>query len=327
MIAATLIGIAAASSLILATAARRRSLVATLLLAYLAYVGNLGIVTLVLSPLREVTRGGIAVVELAVLGASLAIWWEQGRPAIPLASAWASLREVACDPLSTLFGLGVGALLSYELLLALVAPVIRWDSLSYHLTRAAAWAQHGGLYWITNAPDVRLNAFQPLAEQQILFLFVATGRGALSSLPQYLAELAILLACYGAARRLGHGVRPAACGAFLFATFSLVAFESTTADNDLVAASLPAVAVYFLLGADLLEPLYAGVAAGFALGVKLTTALVLPIVVWLALARGRRTLALTVGGGAIGFVALGIWGYALNAIHTGHVLGSGTGSW
>ena len=33
------------------------------LLAYLAFVGNLGLVTLVLSPFREVTRGGLAVAD------------------------------------------------------------------------------------------------------------------------------------------------------------------------------------------------------------------------------------------------------------------------
>ena len=71
-----------------------------------------------------------------------------------------------------------------------------------------------------------MNAYQPLAEQQNLFLFVATGGGALYALPQYLAELAILVAVYGSSRRLGFEVRAAACGAFLLATFSLVALEA-----------------------------------------------------------------------------------------------------
>jgi hypothetical protein len=312
----------------LAAAARLDGLAPTLAVAYLAYVANLGLVTLALSPSRDVTRGGLAAAESVFAILALVTWWARGRPGLPLRGAVAAVREVVSDPASALFLALVAGLLGYELLVGLAAPVIRWDSLTYHLARAAAWAEHGGVYWIANAPDVRMNAFQPLAEQQILFLFVAGGRGALSTLPQFVAELAILVAVYGASRRLGFGVRPAACGAFLLATFSLVWFESTTSDNDLVAASLPAVAACLLLGegGGRLEPALAGAAAACGLGVKLTTVLVLPILAWLALRRGRRAAAAAAGGGLVGLVALGMWGYVFNLVHTGHLLGAGTGA-
>jgi hypothetical protein len=236
------------------------------------------------------------------------------------------VREVTSEPVTALFVLVVALLLGYELLLGLTMPPNNSDSLAYHLARAAAWAQHGGIYWIPDAPTIRLNAFQPLAEQQLLFLFVATGSGALFAIPQFLAELAILVAVYGSARRLGFGVRPAACSAFLFATFPLVALEATTGQNDLVAASLPAVAACLLLGRrGLLEPAFAGVAAGFGLGVKLSTALVLPILVLLAIARGRKPLLVALAGGVLGLVSIGMWSYLLNEIHTGELLGVGTG--
>src|SRR5262249_18399151 len=162
--------------------------------------------------------------------------------------------------------------------------------------------------------------FQPLAEQQLLFLFVAAGSGALAVFPQFLAELAILLAVYGASRRLGFSVRAAASGAFLLATFSLLALRAATAHDRLVAASFPAVAVCLLLGAGRLEPALGGAAAGLGLGAKLSTGLVLPILVWLALARGRRVLGSAVVGGVVGLAAIGVWGYVLNAVHTGHLL-------
>ena len=94
-------------------------------------------------------------------------------------------------------------------------PPNNWDSLTYHLARVAAWHQSHGIHWIANAPTGRLNEFQPLAEQQILFLFVATGSTALYALPQYVAQIAIILAVYGGARRLGYGVAPAARAAAL----------------------------------------------------------------------------------------------------------------
>ena len=233
------------------------------------------------------------------------------------------MRAVISDPLTALFLAGVVLLLAYEVLLG-TSPPNNMDSLTYHLARAAAWAQHGGIYWIPNAPEVELNAYQPLAEQQNLFLLVATGGGALYFLPQFLAELAILVAVYGASRRLGFEVRAAACSAFLLATFSVLALEAFTAQNDLVAASFVAVASCLLLGSARLEPALAGASAAFGLGTKLTTGLALPILVWLAITRGRRTLATALAGGVAGFVALGMWGYVLNAVHTGHLLGSGT---
>jgi hypothetical protein len=318
--------LAVASALLLAAATRLPDLAATLLVAYLAFVANIGLVTLALSPLREVTRAGLTVAEVVLFAGAFAGWWYRGRPGLPLAAARRAVLEVAADPVTALFMLVVALLLGYELLVGLTMHPNNSDSLAYHMAKAAAWAQHGGIYWIPDAPTIRLNAFQPLAEQELLFLFVATGSGVLFAIPQFLAELAILLAVYGSARRLGFEVRPAACSAFLFATFSLVALEATTGQNDLVAASMPAVAMCLLLGRrGLLEPALAGVAAGLGLGVKLTTALVLPILALLAVVRGRKPLVVALAGGVFGLVSIGMWGYVLNEIHTGELLGAGTG--
>jgi 4-amino-4-deoxy-L-arabinose transferase-like glycosyltransferase len=194
------------------------------------------------------------------------------------------------DPVTARFLTFVVVALAYELALALTMPPNNADSLTYHLSRVAAWAQHHGIHWIPNAPDNRLNEFQSVAEQEILFLFVATGKGALFALPQYLAELATLVAVYGASRWIGYGVRAAACSAFLLATFALVALESTTSQNDLVAASFPAAAACLVLGQRRLEPALAGLALAIGAGVKLTTVLTAAFVVMAALA-----VALTLG--------------------------------
>jgi hypothetical protein len=325
VVALLLVGSAVATSLLLAAAARLPSLAPTLLVAYLAFTANLGLVTLALSPFQWVTRGGLAVAEALLLAGAAVLWWRRGRPGLPLASARGAARVVLASPVTAAFLALVAVVLAYELVLVLTVPPNNGDSLAYHLSRAAAWAQHGGFHWIPNAPTIRMNGFQPLAEQQILFFFVATGRGALFALPQYLAQLAILVAVYGAARRLGFDVRAAAGAMFLVATFSVVALEASTAQNDLVAASFPAVAVCLLLGRTRLEHALGGVAVGMGLGVKLTAALVVPFLAWLALARGRRVLWTALAGGVAGLLAVGIWGYVLNLAETGDPLGEGTG--
>jgi hypothetical protein len=318
-----LIAAAVATAGLAAAAIRLPSLVSTILVGYLALVANAVVVTVALSPFRDVTRGGLAAAEAALFVVALAGWWLRGRPGLPLGSAHSAVREVAGSPLTVVFLGVVAVVLGYELVLALTVPPNNWDALNYHLARVASWMQHGGIYWIPNTPTDILNTRQPVAEQEILFLFVATGKGALFALPQYLAELAVLVAVYGSSRRLGFGVRPSVCGAALLATFSLFALEATTAQNDLVAASFPVVAACLILGRSRTELALGGAAVGMGIGVKLTTALVWPVLAWLTLTRGRNALKATVAGAVGGFAAIGMWGYLLNLQHTGRILGQG----
>ncbi len=323
MVGALLIALAVAAALLVAASARLPSLVSTLLLAYVVLVGGVVLAVLALSPFRAVTRGGLGAVEGALFAAALGAWWLRGRPRLPLAAARASVRDVLRDAPCAAFLAVTLAILAYELVLVLTMPANNWDSLTYHLARAAAWAQHGGYFWIPNAPTARLNELQPVAEQEILFLFVATGKGALYSLPQYAAGLAILLAVFGAARRLGFGARAAACATFSLATFSLPMLEATTAQNDLVAASFPAAAACLLLAGGRLELAAAGAAAAIGLGVKATTAPVWPVLLPLLVRRGRRAFPPAAAGAVLGLVLVGMWGYVLNLVHTGTLLGRG----
>ena len=322
---ALLVALAVVSAGLAAASMRLPSLVSTVLAGYLALVANLAGVTWALSPFDAVTRTGLTVAEAILVAAAAAAWWLRGRPGVELAGLRTALRVVARDPVTLLFLGARLAVLGYELMLALEVPPNNWDSLAYHLSRAADWKQTGGIHWIANAPTGRMNEFQPLAEQQILYLMVAAGSGALFALPQFVAELAILVAVYGGSRRLGFDQRAAARGAAVLATFSAIALQSSTAQNDLVAASFPVAAACLLLGGGELEATLAGVALGLGIAAKLTTGLVWPIVAWLAWMGGRRALRRTAWGAAGGFLAVGVWGFVLNLVHTGHVLGHGQG--
>ncbi len=311
-----LIVAAGLTSVLAAACLRLRSPLTTLLAAYVAFVANLVLATLVVSPFREMTRGGLAVVEGVLLVSVAVVWWRLGRPR-------PELRAPALDGVAVAFLLAIGVLLAYELVLALTVPANNWDSVSYHLPRVAAWIHHGGVYWVPNAPTDRINEFQPGAEQEIAFLFVATGTGLLYALPQFLAQLAILGAIFGAARRLGFAASPSAGAACLTATFGIFAYEASTAQNDLVAASLVAVAGCFLLDGGRTEAVVAGFAAGLGLGVKLTTILAWPVLIALAVLAGRRTFWRAAAGATAAFAAIACWTFVLNLHNTGHLLGHG----
>jgi hypothetical protein len=307
-----------------AASLRLRSVVSAVLAAYVVFVAATTAITCVLSPFRHVTRWGLEIAAAVALTVGLLLWIRRGRPRLPLPSS-AAIRTTLADPAVAVLLVAVVASSLYELLLVLGAPPNNWDSLTYHLTRAADWAQHGGVHWIGNAPTDRINEFQPLAEQQVLLLFVTSGRAALFALPQWLAGLAAVVGVFGVAARLGFAPRTAAFAALLFATFPLVALESSTAQNDLVAAALPIAAAALVLGGSRAELSLAGLALGLALGVKLTTAYAVPIPVALALLRGRRDGLRVVGAAIASFVLLGMWGFVLNLVHTGNLLGHGGG--
>ena len=141
MVGALLIGAAVASAVLAAAALRLPSLVATLLAAYLALVANLGLTTLVLSPLHGVTRAGLGVAEAVLLVAAVGAWWARGRPGAAAAGARAAAAAVGRDPVLLAFLAFVLVLLAYELVLALAVPPNNGDALGYHLPKAAAWAQ------------------------------------------------------------------------------------------------------------------------------------------------------------------------------------------
>jgi 4-amino-4-deoxy-L-arabinose transferase-like glycosyltransferase len=306
----------------------RRGATTFLLAAWLALLAELQVVPLALSPVHAVGRPGYAAVELALLTIALLLWSFAGRP-VPRAPDFAFARA---QPALLVLAAGVGVFLVYELLLCLTVPPNNWDSLTYHLARAAAWYRHGGVHWIANAPTERQNAFPAGAELAVLWSFVAARSDRLAALPQFLAQLSAIVATYGISIRVGFNRQAALYSALLVPTLALVALESTTTQNDLIVASLVAAAAYLVLASAASngterESALAGVALALALGTKLTAALALPGILVLAVAArlGRRRGVCLLVAFAVTFVAVDSWLYVENIVHTGHPLGEGGG--
>jgi len=295
--------------------------ISILLAAYLFGVAEVVLLGETFSLVHGVSRLEFAAGELVVLGAAAAAWHARGRPPPPLPRV--PLAALPRHPILLALGVVVAAALAYQAFLVLATPPNNWDSMTYHLSRAAYWLQHGGIGYVPDAHTQRQNAFLPNSELQILFtLLFLRGDGA-AALPQLLAEGALLLAVAGIARRLGFSRAAAVFAALVTATLTQVALQATTTQNDLSVAALVAVAVYFLLGATEWEFALAAVAVALALGTKPTVVFALPALLGIAAIRlpGGATLARTAAVAVAAFLLLGAYGYVLNFVETRGILG------
>jgi len=262
-------------------------------------------------------RGPLAAGLALGLGLATLGWLAAGRPTLRAPRPRGSFRHLCGDPVVALLVCGVAVEVAYVLAFTLVIPQSDWDALVYHLPRAAAWIQQGGIGWIGGAVDPRVKGSPPHAEIAVADTMLLGGSDRYVGLVQLLSLLATVVAVHGIGRRLGLGVREAAFGALVFATFTVVALQATSALNDIVVAAPLAAAVYLGLGATRGELGLSGLALGLAVGVKLTAVLAAPLAVLVVLSAAprarRRAIAAVWAAGALA----GSYWYVAARIHTG----------
>jgi Glycosyltransferase family 87 len=316
--ALALTGALAAASL------RLRSAVSFALAVYVLAGAEIVAMTLLLSAAHAVGATGYAIFQAVLLAAAAVAWHLRGqpRPPVPRIDVVADARR---NPIVAALAVVVVVALVYELFIAVATPPNNGDSLTYHLTRAAAWLRHGGLYRIPHGQPEE-NDFPPNAEIQILYTFAFLQRDTAAALTQWFAQAALIVGIYGCARRLAFD-RPAALFAALLApTLSLVALESMTTQNDLVVAAYVVAAAYFVTSNRPAELTLFGVALGLALGTKPTAFIAIPFLALLALVSlPRRRLVTAAAAAILGFAVLGSYGYVRNTAATGHPTGARVG--
>ena len=292
------------------------------LAVYLLGTAEVVVLTLVLSLPRWVSAAGYLAGELLVLASVAAVWHRLGRPRPPLPRV-AVGPAIRAHPIVAGLAAVVLVGLCYELFVVLATAPNNGDAMTYHLSRAAAWLQHGGLTFVEGAHTERQNEFPPNAEIQILYTFAFLGRDTAAALPQLVAQVALVLGVAGAARRLGWSRAAAAFAGLLSATLTEVALQSVTAKNDLVVAALVVAAAYFVRRGDPAQLALAGLATALALGTKLTAGLALPTLALLALVSLRpRQLAAAAAATAAAFAIVASYVYVQNVAETGRPLGN-----
>jgi len=292
-------------------------------LALAAYVAGFTEIVgffLFLSLFDAVTRGALIAGVAAIFVAVLAVWILLGSRSLPPRPGFAYPRAGERRPVLVL-AVAVALGLGYVIALIVGTPPNGWDPLNYHLARSAFWLQSGGVGYIHDAYDQRLNFNPPNGEIGFAFVLGVTRDENLVGFVQFFAALACAVGVFAFARRLGLRGIEAAFGALLFLSLPLVLLQSSGAKNDIVVASFLLAAAVFFVGDKRRDVALGSLATALAVGTKFTAAYGLAVLVAVALAAPPRSARVSrVAGLALG-AALGSYWYIVNAHETGHLLG------
>jgi len=100
--------------------------------------------------------------------------------------------------------LGIILVLLITAFVAWVTPPQTWDSLNYHMSKVAHWAQNNSVKPYASGVIVQ-NSLPPGAEFNILHLYILTGGDRLSNFVEWFAMIGSLVAVSLAAKKLGAG--------------------------------------------------------------------------------------------------------------------------
>lgn len=274
-------------------------------------------------------------IQVVLTAAAGGVWMGLGRPALtaPFAELrstglWSLLRR---QPLLGLLSLGAGLTYGLNAVLIWVVPPNNNDSLSTHLTRVIYWLQHGS---IDRWPTSRVfQLFYPIAAQlQTYWTILFTGSDRWVGYVQWVAVLVTAVGIIGLARLLGYGRSGSLLGGLLYLGLPVVLLQSTTTQNDLIAAAIFIPAVYFLLSGVLKrrpqDLVLSGLYIGLCLGTKQTLYFFLPgfaLIALIALLQHRpafwRNAVLLAAGSAVGFVLFAAYLNLHNLREFGHPFG------
>jgi dolichyl-phosphate-mannose-protein mannosyltransferase len=176
-----------------------------------------------------------------------------------------------------------------SLLVALLAPVQTYDSLSYHLSRVAHWTQNHSVSVYASGIE-RQNMMGPMAEYMVLQFYVLQRGDALANLVDWLAYLGCILAAAQVAGSLGARTRGRLIAAIFVASLPMALVQASSSMTDIVVAFWTMCALAEFTSAVAAHQatwrtwFYLSAACGLALLTKSTAAaFLLPFLLWVGI--------------------------------------------
>ncbi|MGB2896419.1 MAG: hypothetical protein WBB65_09700 [Anaerolineales bacterium] len=185
-----------------------------------------------LSLLDAVTQAALTIAwSLLLLGLCLAlgIVWRRDRrfrlPVVTFPEGWFDRSLV----------IGIVLVLLITAFVAWVTPPQTWDSLNYHMSKVAHWAQNNSVKPYASGVIVQ-NSLPPGAEFNILHLYVLSGGDRLSNFVEWFAMIGSLIAVSLAAKKLGAGKSEQILSVVFAATLPMGIVQASSTMNDYVVA-------------------------------------------------------------------------------------------
>lgn len=136
---------------------------------------------------------------------------------------------------------------AFMIFFALKTPLYNWDSMCYHLTRVAMWAQNHSVGHYATL-DLREISSPVLAEMNLLNIYVLAGQSDfLFNLPQCIAYLLDAVLVFAITRKLGCKTQWAVVAAVLFLGTPIAFAEALTTQNDLITALQLLSTIYIII--------------------------------------------------------------------------------
>jgi hypothetical protein len=312
-----------------------RGLPATLTALGIAAYGAVVLAAEAVSLVGALDRAGLLVAQTLLLAVAALAWLKTGRPRIwtgpsPRTMGVSALAGARDHPLIAGICAIAAASMAIQLVVGLVAAPTNWDSMTYHLSRAAYWLQEGSALRFEGGSLRQLDSM-PNAELATAWTMALSGGDRFVELVQWLALVTCVAAIAGLARFLNFTRAEAAAAGALFAVLPGPVLQSVTTQNDLVtAACIVATALFAARAMRDGQPgmiALAGASLGLGLGTKGAVLMALPalaIIPGAAAWRSRpskRTLTTAAGAVAVGFVFFGAFQYTQNLVETGSPFG------
>ena len=227
----------AAAGLAGACALRVRGRAALVAATLIIAAASVVLATIALSLVDALTRAGLLVAGVVIAAGALAGWVATGRPRpadswrTTRAAAWSAVRV---HPALACFGLIAALALLVQLVIGIAVAPNNWDSMTYHLSRAAYWLQQDSATRFAGG-SVRQLGLGPNAEILDAWTLAITGADRLVATVQWLSLIGLACTAFLGARVLGFARDGALLAAALLVTLPQPMLQSTTTQNDLVA--------------------------------------------------------------------------------------------
>ena len=281
---------------------------------------------------------GVLAIQAIFLAVILGVWLARKRPTVggilfqaSLKDLWVSYSDAWKGRIENiLFTAAVVTGYAYAFFLGWMIAPNTFDVITTHVVRVVYWLQHGNLSpW--NAPRYTQVSYPLNSQLQMLWSGQFLSSDQLFFTVQWLGALVTILCVFGMARLFKFSRSQSLFASLTYACFPLIWMQSSTAQNDLVAAAvfLP-VFYFFFLGITQRQSsmlALSGIALGVSLGTKQTLYFYLPglaLLAGLVWLKHRRTvtkyLVQWAAACLAGFALLGSFVYIQNYVYFNHPL-------